>query len=237
MAEAATQAPEPVVKPVKAKKFKIDGKKAAYWNAFAISFSVFFGVALIFSAIASIITSQTKGEWYFDVPFLGLATSWDVAYGLPATVIVSAIGLALGIFAVVSVNKITDAEALKKAWKCNAKIFGTLTGLYALSLCLICVYSLMNIKKGAGEFQKDLWLSGFLPTLIMGGVSAFIFAMSVSIAKGKTALVRVMSFIAVSVAALAFTMIFIERMIVIHGKGSSSSVLEDTKSSIWDLLK
>ena len=236
MAEAETQKPEPVVKPVKAKKLKIDGKKVAYWNAFAISFVTFFGVALIFNAIASIITNQTKGEWYFSVPFSGLFTSWDIAYGLPSTVIISTIALGLGIFGVATVNKITDADALKKAWKCNAKVFGVLTALYALSVCLICVYSLMNIKKGAGEFQGQLWLSGFLPTLIMGGVSAFIFAMSLSITKGKTALVRVMSYIAVSVASLAFAMIFIERMIVIHSKSSTSSVLENTKKSIWDYL-
>lgn len=236
MAEAETQKPEPVVKPVKAKKLKIDGRKVAYWNAFAISFATFFGTALIFNAIASIITNQTKGEWYFGIPFSGLFTSWDITYGLPSSLILAAIALGLGIFSVVSVNKITDADALKKAWKCNAKIFGVLTGLYALSLCLTCLYSLMNIKKGAGDFQGQLWLSGFLPTLIMGGVSGFIFAMSVSIAKGKTALVRVMSFIAVSVAALAIALVFTERMIVIHSKKSASSVLEDTKKSLWDYL-
>ena len=236
MAEAETQKSEPVVKPVKTKKLKIDGKKVAYWNTFAISFATFFGVALIFNAIASIITNQTKGEWYFGIPFSGLFTSWDIAYGLSSTLILAAIALGLGIFAVATVNKITDAEALKKAWKCNAKVFGVLTGLYALSLCLTCLYSLMNIKKGAGDFQVDLWLSGFLPTLIMGGVSGFIFAMSWQIAKGKTALVRVMSFVAVSVASLAFAMVFIERMVVIHSKKSASSILDDTKKSLWDYL-
>ena len=233
MAEAETQKPAPVVTKVKAKKIKIDGKKIAYWNAFAISGSIFFGVAIIFNAIASLITSQTKGEWYFGVPFSGLLTSWSNAFNLPSEVILAALVLGLGIFAVTTVNKITDAEALKKAWKCNAKIFLGLTTLYALSLVLICIYSIMNIQKGAGEFQKDLWLSGFLSTLIMGGVAGFIGVVSLAIAKGKTVLVRIMSYIAVSVASLAFMMMFIERIVTIH---SSKSTSTSELKSLWDAL-
>ena len=236
MAEAETQQSAPVVKKVQTKKLKIDGKKVAYWNAFAISASIFFGIAIIFNAIASLITSQTKGEWYFGIPFSGLLTAWDITYNLPAVVILATLVLGLGIFGVVTVNKITDAEALKKAWKCNAKIFLGLAALYAVSLVLVGIYSLMSIKKGAGEFQKDLWLSGFLPTLIMGGVAAFIGFMSVEIAKGKTALVRVLSYVAVSVAAVAFTMMFVERLVTIHSKKTSYDT-SSTLDSLWDLLK
>ena len=102
MAEAETQKPAPVVTKVKAKKIKIDGKKIAYWNAFAISGSIFFGVAIIFNAIASLITSKTKGEWYFGVPFSGLLTSWSNAFNLPSEVILAALVLGLGVFAVIA---------------------------------------------------------------------------------------------------------------------------------------
>jgi hypothetical protein len=232
MAEAANQQPAPVVKPVQAKKIKIDGKKIAYFNAFALSFATFFGIALIFNAIAGF----TKGKWSFGIPFSGIFLSWDISY-VPNIVILAFIALAMSIFGLVTVNKITDADALKKAWCANAKVFMVLTTGYVVAAIATCVYSLMYIKDGAGPTQKALWLNGFIPTLVMGGVSFGIAAISKAIAGGKTALVRVMSYIALTVASIAFILMFVQQLVSIHGKKSSSSYDFDDYSDLWDLLK
>lgn len=236
MAEAETQQSAPVVKPVQAKKVKIDGKGAAYFNTFAISFAIFFGVALIFHSIGALITSQTKGSWTFGIPFSGLFTSWDNSY-VPNAIILAFLTLICGIAGLVSVNKITDADALKKAWKCNFKVFGTLSLLYAIAFIATCIYSVCSIKKGAGPAQKSLWLSGAIPTVVMGGVSCFIAFMSKSITAGKTALVRVMSYIALSVASIAFVMVFIDHFVEFYSKKSSSSYDDiDNYLDIWNSL-
>lgn len=235
MAEAANTQPAPVVKQVKAKNIKIDGKKVAYFNTFALSFATFFGVALIFNAIGSLISTQTKGYWHFGIPFAGLFTGWDLS-AVPTVIILALMTLVCGIAGLVTVNKITDADALKKAWCCNAKVFFGLTALYVLAMVATCLYSLCSIKKGAGSMQKNLWLSGFIPTLVMGGVSFFIAFMSKSIAAGKTALVRVMSYIALSIASLAFVMVFIDHFVEYYSKkGSSYSDYDDLQNSIDSL--
>jgi hypothetical protein len=238
MAEAETHQSAPVVKPVQAKKLKIDGKKVAYYNAFATSFAIFFGVAVLFNAIGILITTQAKkASWSFGIPLSSIFASWDISY-VPNVVLFAFLALALAIFGLLSINKITDAEALKKAWKCNSKVFFLLAGLYGVAALATCVYALMYIKKGAGPTQKSLWLNGFIPTLVMGGVSAFIGAISKSIANGKTALVRVMAYIAISIASVSFIMMFIEELVDIHSKKSSAlDTIENYTDSIWDFLK
>lgn len=241
MAEAATQQSAPVVKPVQAKKIKVDGKKIAYFNTFALSFATFFGVALIFNTIGALINHNAKkANWYFDIPFLGSVLSFDIANGLPSVVLLAFLVLALAIAGLVTVSKITDAESLKKSWCVNAKVFMAITALFGVSAIATAIYSLMSIKKGAGKAEGSLWLNGFLPTAIMGAVSFGIAAISKAIANGKTALVRVMSYIAISVASIAFIMMFIDQMIYLHKKSSSSydyDDLLDGLDSLNNLLK
>jgi len=230
MAEAANQQPAPVVKQVQTKKIKIDGKKVAYYNAFAISFATFIGVAVIFNAIAGF----TKGKWSFGIPFSSILLSWDISV-VPNIIIFGVLALVLAIFGLTSVNKITDADALKKAWGLNKRFFGLIAAAYAINLVTIAIYSLMSIKKGAGKFQAELWLESFIPSLVMGAVAFGISSISKAIAGGKTQLVRTMSYIALSVASVAFIMMMVEQLVSIHGKKSVSDI-DDLEEGL-DYLK
>lgn len=220
MAEAATQESAPVVKPVQAKKIKVDGKKVAYFNTFALSFATFFGVALLFNSIGCLIVHTSKKTlpmgWYFDIPFINNILSWDITSGLDGHVLLGVLVLVLAIAGLVTVNKITDADALKKSWCVSAKVFTAIALLFGISAITTAIYSLMIIKEGCGKAEGSLWLNGFLPTAIMGGTSFGIAAISKAIANGKTALVRVMSYIAISVASFAFILMFIDQMVQLH---------------------
>lgn len=222
MAEVETQKSESVTKSIKAKKLKIDNRKIAIFNAFATSFAIFFGTILLFNIMTLIFDAVTGARLQFSVPFMSIFVGWDVAYGLPSTLLFAGMALACGIFSVVSMSKNTNAEAIGKTWKYNLFIFAALTVLYVLSAILVCFYSFLTIGKGAGPFQLSLWLSGFLPTVVTGCIAAFIVMMSWSIVKGKTKFTNIMNIIAVSVSALAFLIIAIAMTIAFHSSSSSA---------------
>lgn len=216
MAEANHTSQAPVVEQVKMPKMKVDGSKIAYVNAFATAGAIFFGVAAIFNAIAGF----TKGKWIFGIPFDGILGSFSNS--MYSYFFMGILTFVLGLVSFLTVSKITDAGAITKAWKCIFKVNLVLLALFAIDMISMILTSLIGLGEKSGVVQKDLWLSGFLPTVIMALVAGVIAFVAKSIASGKTQLLRIMTLVALGVGSVAMIMVFISQIVGMYGKKSSS---------------
>lgn len=230
MAEAKPTLEKPVVEQVKMPKMKVDGSKIAYVNAFATAGALFFGVATIFSAIAGFTKS-----WIFGIPFDGLVRAFSI--GMYAKFFWGILAIALALVSFFTVSKITDASAISKAWKCIAKISLVVLCLFGIEMLCMILTSLIGLGKKSGVSQKDLWLSGFLPTAIMAATTCGIMFIAKAIANGKTQLLRIMTLVALGVGSVALVLVFISEIYGMYGKKSSGYDYLDDYDSFLDLLK
>ena len=203
----------PVVDPVKMPKMKINSSALAKMNAWAIAGATFFGFCAIFVAIAGF----TK-EWSFAFPVFSFLLGANA--GISTSLLVSLFALLFGIFVIVTINKVTDAETTKKTWGCIAKVFFAFMVVYAVDMIGIIIYSLMSIGRRNYD-QGTLWLSSFLPTVILFGGATGMHFIAKAISNGKTSLLRIMSIVAVCIAGVAFILVFIQTMVSFYGKKTS----------------
>ena len=230
-----TEAAKPVVEPVKAPKMKMPGATLAKLNAWAIAGATFFGFCAIFSAIAGF----TKGKWYFGDPFFTRFLGAGIS-GVPTIILTALFAIAFAVFALVTIGKITDAETTKKTWGCISKTFLALSLAYGINMVGIIIYSLMSLGRKSFD-QGDLWLDGFLPTVILCGGAFGMFLIAKAIAAGKMSLLRAMSFVAIGVAGVAFILVFIQQLVSYYSKPKSTlddyNDILDSASQYLDLLK
>ncbi len=217
MAESTNK---PVVDPVKMPKLKTNAKTLAHLNTWAIALSSFVGFFGIFLAISLF----TKGKWNFQpavttiIPFG--AGGANIASSVAFILFLVLMALGLGIYGIITIGKLTDADALKKAWK---NVFRTLLffiGVYALHMFALIITSLVMIGKSSGvgnTTQKTIWLNHFLPSTIMGLAAVALAFLAKSIASGKTANARIASFIGIGLGGVGFILAFIALMVFIYG--------------------
>ena len=225
---------KPVVDPVKMPKMKMSSSALAKLNAWAIAGATFFGFCAIFVAIAGF----TKGKWIFSFPIFTALLGVNATSFISTALLVALFAVAFSIFAIVTINKVTDAETTKNTWACIAKTFLAFAIVYAIDMIGIIIYSLMSIGRKRYD-QGPLWLSSFLPTVILFGASVGMHFIAKAIAHGKTSLLRVMSIVSVCIAGVALILVFIQSMVSFYGKSSTSKyedMLEDY-SGLLDLLK
>lgn len=233
MAEANHTSQAPVVEQVKMPKMKVDGSKIAYVNAFATAGAIFFGVAAIFNAIAGF----TKGKWIFEIPFDNILGSFSNS--MYSYFFMGILTFVLGLVSFLTVGKITDAGAITKAWKFIFKVNLVLLVLFAIDMISMILTSLIGIGKTSSVYQSQgtLWLSGFLPTVIMALVAGVIAFVAKSIASGKTQLLRIMTLVALGVGSVAMIMVFISQIVGMYAKKSSYSDYLDDIDDYLDWLK
>ena len=232
------QVKKSVVGDVSIPKFKMSGKRAAYVNAAAIAAATYLGVVAIFGAISGF----TNGDWLFSVPpiisaifgansvsLLGIS----VSVGPSALFITGLLALVSGVIGFLTLKKLTDAGAVKHAWKIVAEIFGVITGLFLINLIGIVLWSLFGLGEKSGVDQGNLWLSVFLPTLIKAVLAGAIFFLAKKIAAGKLEVLRLLGFVATGIAVIAFILVIVQTMIGFYGKKSSSSVFDDDYDFDW----
>ena len=229
MAETSNQ---PVVEPVKMPTIKLERKSLSAANAWAIALSLFFGYSAIFSAIAGF----TK-KWIFSIPFFGRFMGTNVA--VPTLFLTVLFAVTFGIFGLVTLGKVTDAEATKKSWNNISKLFLGFVFVYVIDMVAIAIYSLISIGRGKSFDQGALWLNSFLPTLISTVGAGAIWLIGKQIAAGKTAVLRVVSIVAAGVAVVAFILVFVQMLVKFYGK--SNSYYDDYDdydySKVLDLFK
>ena len=227
------QVKQSVVGDINLPKFKLDGKRAAYVNAAAVTVATYLGVVAIFAAISGF----TKGDWLFGVPpiistFFGASSlsflGASVSIGPSALFVTALIALTGGIIGFLTLKKLTDATAVKNAWKLVAEIFGVITGLLAIYLVSTVLWSLLGLGEKSGVDQGNLWLSTFLPTLIKVALSGTIYCLASRIAAGKLEVLRLLGMVATGIAVVAIILVVIQTMTIdFYGKKSSSSVFDD----------
>ena len=223
MAESTNK---PVVDPVKMPKLKTNAKCLASFNTWAIAIAAFLGFFGIFLAISLL----TKGDWNFSPSISTLLDYGDqsvaagkgysyIAIGSIITVLfISLTSLLLGIAGIVTIGKITDADALKKAWKNVSRLLFTFVGIYAVHLFVLILSSLILIGKSEGtKIQKGIWLDKFLPSVIMALAAGGLAFLAKTIAGGKTANARIASFIGIGISGVGFILTFIAVMVTIYG--------------------
>lgn len=226
------QASKSVVGDVSIPKLKITGKRAAYVNAAAVTVATYLGVVAIFGAIAGF----TKGDWSFSMPgiisaFFGSASfsllGVSVSIGPSALFVTGMLAIVGGVIGFLTLKKLTDATAVKNAWRLVSEIFGVITGLLVISLVSIALWSLFGLGEKSGVSQGDLWLSTFLPTVIKTALAGTIYMLARKIAAGKLEVLRIFSFVATGIAVVALIMVIVQTMIGFYDKKSSSSSLLD----------
>lgn len=226
------QASKSVVGDVNIPKLKLNGKRAAYINAAAVTVATYFGIVAIFGAIAGF----TKGDWMFSMPaivtalfgnasfsFLGMS----VSVGPSALFITGMLAIVGGIIGFLTLKKLTDASAVKNAWRIVAEIFGVITGVLAIALVSIALWSLFGLGEKSGVDQGDLWLSVFLPTVIKTILAGTIYVLAGKIAAGKLEVLRIFSMVATGIAVIAIVMVIIQTLVGFYDKKTSNSSIFD----------
>jgi hypothetical protein len=226
---------KPVVDPVHMPKLSMDKHKLATINAWAIALAIFLGYCAIFAAIAGF----TK-KWGFSIPFFGRFMGTNAA--VPTALLTALFSVVFAIFGFVTLGKVTDAEATKKAWGCISKVFLGFMLVYAVDMIAIIIYSLMSLGRKEYEFnQGNLWLSSFLSTVVCCIGASIVWFMGKQIAAGKTSLLRIASFIAAGLAAVGFIIVFVQLLVSYYGKSNSSydsyKDAIDSYSDVLNLLK
>ena len=222
---------KPVVEPVKMPKIKIEHKKLATVNAFAIALAMFLGYCTIFAAISGF----TK-KWDFAIPFFGRFMGTNAA--VPTSLLAALFAVVFAIFGFVSLGKVTDAEATKKSWDLVSKVFFGFVIVYIVDMIAIVIYSLLSIGRGKSFDQGNFWLDSFLSTVICcvgAGVMAYI---GKQIAAGKTSLLRIASLAATALAIIGFIIVFIQILVNFYGDKSKSSydTYREATDSFYDLF-
>jgi len=212
-------------------KMKSSGEKAAILNAFALSFAVFFGFASAFSAIAGLI----KSDWTFNIPFMGAILS-NVNY-ISIAFVTALLAVVFAIIGLITIKKATDKNALSRSWYCVSKVFLVLTIIYSVVLIAIALYSLLGVGRKSGVSHKDLWLNNFLPNLILAVGAGVVCCYAKAIAKGKTAVLRAFSAIAITIAAAGLILVVIQTCIGFYDSKSSnrSSRNNPLYQDIWNM--
>ncbi len=227
---------KPVVDPVTMPKLKMDKHKLATVNAWTIALAMFLGYCAIFAAIAGF----TK-KWDFSIPFFGRFMGSNA--GAPRELLTGLFALVFAIFGFVTLKKVTDAEATKKAWGCISKVFLGFMLVYAVNMVGIVIYSLMSLGREKYAFdQGQLWLDSFLSTVICCIGAGVVWFIGKQISEGKTSVLRIASFIAAGVAVVGFIIVFIQLLVSFYSKPDSSSYDSykdaiDSYSNVLDLLK
>jgi hypothetical protein len=225
-------ATQPVVDPVKMPKVQADNKVIATVNAVSMTLATFMGWMTIWAAIASF----TKKGWGVGIPFAGLLLGANASY----LGTIFACGLLTVLFAVIGLitaRKITDINAMKDSWKCARNFFILVAAIEVVKMISLAIYSLCGIGEKSGVEQGYLWLNGFLSNSLAALAATGIAFIAHAIANGKTAVLSVMRFVALGVAAVACILVFVSTIVNFYNKKSSSSYSSSDYSSILDLLK
>jgi hypothetical protein len=204
----------PVVPNIKIPKLHTPQGLLATINAFSIAFATFFSVNSIFGAIANF----TKGEWTFSIPVIG---QFSVVKDSSTLFMTAFIAVVFALVGLLTLKKITDAEILKKAYTKISSFFAIISVILTSIAAGTIIYALLALGEKSGVDQGDLWLSGFLPALILAATSVAVTVLTAKIASGKTALLRVLSLIALCVAAVGFILVVISTLVNFYAEKSS----------------
>jgi MFS family permease len=210
--------PEPVVPNVQMPKLTAPQGLLATLNAFSITLAAFFGINSIFGAIAHF-TKSAKEPWSFGVPVIG---NFSIA-GVPTLFLAAFISVVFGLIGILTLKKITDAEVLKKSYAKVSAFFAIVSVILTSIAVGTIIYALLALGEKSGVDQGDLWLSGFLPALILAVASVVATIIAKQVAAGKTAILRIFSLIALGVAVLGFILVVISTLVNFYGKKTSSS--------------
>jgi hypothetical protein len=199
--------------PVQKKSLPQSGLAAI--NAFSLIYAVEAGLyAVVFGIIA-----LTQGR-------VGAGTAYP-------TLLIGISALVFGLLAFLTMKKITDKEAVKKAYGVAAVVLLIQTVLLASLTVGTALYALFSV--GVGSIQGGLWLNGFLPLLGATVVSAGLLVAAKKAYDGLASkILPIMIYVALGVAGLGILLATIATFVGWYGSGGSS--VYDNIPSYYDSL-
>ncbi|MDR1032391.1 MAG: hypothetical protein LBL84_00045 [Candidatus Nomurabacteria bacterium] len=218
---------QPVVAPVKISAPKASQGFVTALNGVSLGLAALFSVVSVFGAIASF----TSGKWIFGIPVL---SQFNIS-GAPTLFVASIAALVFALIAFITVRKITDAEKLKSVYSAWATVWAVVS-VILVSVVVATIFYALFVIGDKGVSQKTLWLSGFLPSLIVATVSVGLAFVYKAVASGKTAILNIINLVVISVAALGLLMVIISVFVNHYGSKSSGSSYSDYSRYLDDLL-
>ena len=202
----------------------MDGVKVSCVNPWAMTLALFFGWSTFFAAC-----SGFASKWFVNLPIFRIFLGANAGI-VDTTLVASLMSIALAVVALITLKKAISDDSVKDTWKKISNFFIVVTAVYVVDMVAIIIYSLMAL--GIKGVQGQLWLSNFLPTIIMSIGSAAIAIISRVIAKGKSDLMKVICISAIVIATLAFIISFSQIRVSFYGNGGYSQVYE-----LYDALR
>ncbi|MDR0397979.1 MAG: hypothetical protein LBH36_02235 [Candidatus Nomurabacteria bacterium] len=215
----------PVVAPVKINAPQASQGLITTLNGVSLAFAALFSVVSVFAAIATF----TDGEWSFDIPII---SSFNISGA--STLFVTA--LASLVFALVSfftVRKITDAEKLKSVYATWSVVYAIISVIFVSAVVATVFYALFVVGDKSVS-QKGLWLSGFLPSLIVAATSVAITLLYKAVAGGKLAILSIINLVVMCVAVLGLLLTIISIFVQYYGDKKSNNSYSDYSRVLED---
>jgi MFS family permease len=225
---------QPVVAPVKINAPKASQGFITAFNGVSLAIASLFSVISVFAAIASF----TNGKWSFGIPVVG---QFNIT-GAPTLLVAAVAALAFALVSFLTVRKITDAEKLKSVYSAWATVYAVLSIILVSAAIAVVFYGLFTVGDKSVS-QKNLWLSGFLPGLVVAGASVAITFMYKAVAGGKTAILSMINLVVVCAAALGLLLTVISVFVDHYGDKKSynnynySDYLDDAEEILDKYMK
>jgi MFS family permease len=218
---------QPVVAPVQINAPKASQGFLTALNGVSLGLAAVFSIVSIFGAIAAF----TDGKWVFGIPVIG---TFNIS-GAPTLFVAAIAAVVFALVSYITVRKITDAEKLKSVYSAWATVFAVVSVVLVSAVIAVIFYALFVIGDKSVQ-QKDLWLSGFLPSLIVAGVSVAITFLYKAVASGKTAVLSIINLVVTCAAVLGLLLTIISIFVSHYSKSTSKSNYSDYSDYLKNFL-
>ncbi|MDR0591153.1 MAG: hypothetical protein LBG75_01155 [Candidatus Nomurabacteria bacterium] len=172
------------------------------------------GVLSVFSVLTAA-ANFTKGEWLFTSPYFNGLTN------IPLTLVLSVAAVLFAVIATITLKKITDADILKKAYSIVAVVAITAT-VIALSAALSAVLLSLLTVGVEGNDQGAIWLSGFLPAMIVAVITTGLALLAKAVACGKISILPVVTYAVLGIASFSLLLWIISDLVYLYSDNDAS---------------
>lgn len=205
----------PVVKAVKMPKLKLSSKAVVAVNAVTVTGALYLGILAIMGGVSAL------AKWKWSVFGTPEVKTWLFG-GASSLFTVAVLAVALAVMGYATINKITDANALKKAYGVVAVVMTVWAGLMAVGVLATGLYGLMGVGDKSGISHTSLWLGDFIPLVIKLVVTVGLALLARKIAEGKIEVLRLMSLVMLGIVGLGLILAVVQTFIGFYAKPASS---------------
>ena len=195
-------------------------------NAISFAAAAIFGGIGVFAAIANF----TKGNWTIFSPSIE-----NTFLSVPMSFFLAILAILFGLLAKMTIKKVSDATLLNKAYGLVAVVSGLVSVLFVTIAISVAIFALIAVGSKSVD-QGDLWLSGFLSSLICGGVAFGTAFIAKKVYDGKIAILPMATNIVLGVTALSAVLMLISTIVNLYSNNSGYGSYGDALDSLEGLF-